>query len=148
MPSTIPAVKGALLSILSDALTGVLVTWGVPRGTKPAEWVLIGNVTGAQRAAAIGRGRRAETYTVEIQVTVVNSDTVSQQETTERAYAIVEEIEDAIRADETLGNLTGLIWARVEATPLTEGVRVNPDGSTTGERMAEVMVGVGCESRI
>lgn len=140
--------KAALVSLATDALPGVMVTWGVPRGTKDREWVLVGKVTGDQSSAAIGRARREEVYTVEIQVTVVRPDTISPQETAERAYTLVAAIETAIRTDETLGGVSGLIWARVEKTDLNEGLVLNADGQTTGERIAEVIVNVGCKSRI
>lgn len=140
--STIPAVKAALVSAITTALPDVSVTWGVPRGDKGRDWVLVGNVTGSQRAAAVGRQRRAETFTVEIQVTAVRPSIVTPQATSERAFAIVAEIEDALRADETIGNLAYLIHAQIVKTDLAEGLLSND------ERMSEVTVHVACETRI
>jgi hypothetical protein len=137
--STIPAAKGALLDTLTDALDDVLVTWSTPAEGPGPEWVRIGDVTGAQRAAAVGRQRRAESYTVQILVSVVKAEIEDPQEVAGRAFEIVADIEDAIRTDETLGGV--LIWARVEKTDLREGL-------AGGERWAEVTVHVGCESRI
>lgn len=141
--SAIPAVKEALYDQITAALPStVSVTWGVPREAPQREWVLIGNVTGIQRAAAIGRQRRAETFTVEIQVTNVRPNIESPRSVSERAFEIVAEIEDVLRTDETLANLSTLIKAEIVKTDLTEGFRSNE------ERMSEVMVHVACETRI
>lgn len=140
--STIPAVKAALVAQIAAALPTVTVTWAVPRGEKGREWVLVGNVRGDQRAAAIGRSRRAETYIVEIQVTCVRPNVETPQSVSDRAFEIVAEIEDVLRTDETLGNLSYLIKAEVVKTDLTEGLLENE------ERMSEVMVHVACETRI
>lgn len=153
--STIPAVKAALVAIFETAVTAVpappvTVSWGNPRGKKERDWVLVGNVRGEQRAAALGRSRRAEKYIVEVQVTSVRPNVETPQSVAERAYAIAAELEDAIRAamhpDETLFPL--LISAGVVKTDLTEGAPVNPDGQPTDHHLAEVMVHVECESRI
>ncbi len=150
-PSTIPAVKAALVELFTTAVAGVpappvSVTWGVPRGQKERDWVLVGNVLGEQRAAALGRQRRAEAYTVEVQVTAIRSSMDTPQAVAERAYLIAGELEDALRADETLGGL--LISATVVKTDLREGAPVNPDGQPTDKHLAEVLVHVRCESRI
>ncbi|WP_217923781.1 hypothetical protein [Miltoncostaea oceani] len=138
--SLVPAVKGALVDATAAALPGIQVTWGSPRGDKDREWVFVGDVTGTQAAAAIGRSRRKETFRVEIVVSIVRPDVDDARAIADRAYELAGAIEDLLRADETLG-LPGLIWARVEKTDLTEGV-------AGGERWAEVTVHVNCETRI
>jgi hypothetical protein len=140
--STIPAVKAALVSVISAALPTVTVTWGIPRGDKGREWVMVGDVPGIQRAAALGRQRRAETYTVEIEVSVVRAGIEKPQNVTERAFAILEEIEDALRADERLGGVANLIKAEVVKADLSEGL------TASEEQVALIKVGVACEARI
>lgn len=139
--STIPAVKAALVSLIGAALPGVQVTWSTPREDKQPEWIRVGDVRGRQAAARIGRQARKETYTVEIHVSLVKSDVEDPRVLTDRAFELVGEIEDVLRADETLGGVPGLIWAVVEKSDLSEGV-------AGGERWSEVVVHVGCESRI
>lgn len=143
MSSTIPAVKAALVSTITDAIADpdVEVTWSTPRGDKARDWVRVGDVTGQQSAAALGRQRRQEDYRVEVLVSVIRSDVESPQAVAERAYALAGEIEDALRADESLGGVAGLVWARVEKTDLAEGV-------AGGERWAEVTVHIACMARI
>ena len=147
--SSIPRVKAALVAALDVALPDDdLVTWGNPRGSKPREWVMVGNVRGLQRAAAQGRQRRKEHYVIEVQVTVTAADTADPQEIADRAFDIAAEIEELLRADESLGDVEGLITAEVVKTDLTEGMLAVSAGQTSGERMAEVMVHVACETRI
>lgn len=139
--STIPAVKGALLELITAAVPDVQVSWSTPPDGPGPEWVRIGDVTGDQRAAAVGRQRRAETYRVQILVSIVRPELEDPQVLADRAFEITAEVEETIRADESLGGVPGLIWARVEKTDLREGL-------AGGERWAEVTVHVGCESRI
>lgn len=143
--SSIPTVKGALLEHLSAALPDVQVTWSTPTDGPGPEWVRIGNVIGDQDAAALGRQRREERYRVEVLVSVVRPEIEEPQEVAERAFAILAEIEDDVRADETLGiDLPGaaqFVWARIEKTDLVEGLG-------GGERWAEVTVHVACVARI
>lgn len=142
--SAIPAVKAALVGVIQGALPNVQVTWAAPRGASSArEWVLVGNVTGDQQAAAIGRLRRKERFRIEVLVSIVKSEIEHPQDLAERAYELAGEIEDALRADELLGLTTSgpLLWARVEKTDLSES-------ADKGERWAEVTVHVVCETRI
>ncbi len=142
--SAIPVVKAALVSKIQAALPGVQVTWSVPRGDKDREWVMVGNVTGDQIAAAHGRQRREENFRIEVFVSIVKSDVESAQAIAERAYELLATgIEAPLRADELLGLTTAgpLLWARVEKTDLSEGL-------AGGERWAEITVHIVCKTRI
>lgn len=147
--SVIPAVKAALVTEITAAVpAGVSVVWGDPRGGREPDTVIVGNVTGEQAAAALGRQRRRETFTVQVHVTVERPDLQTPQAVAERAYVIAGEIEDALRADERLGGLGTLVKAEVVKTDLTEGIAADPTGRPTEKRMAEVTMHVRCESRI
>lgn len=142
--SAIPTVKAALISTIGAALPDTQVTWATPRGDPAREWVRVGNVSGEQQAAALGRLRREENFRVEVLVSIVQSDIQDAQEVAERAFELVADgIESPLRADEKLGlGASGpLVWARVEKTDLAEGL-------AEGERWAEITVHVACKTRI
>lgn len=142
--STIPAVKAALVAAFQarPALSGVQVTWGVPHDAIAREWICVGDVEGRQDSAAIGQQRRDEEYTVLVVVNVVRPSLESAQATAERCFALVAEVEQALRplTAPPLG-VADLIWAFVTKTDLTETF-------DTDQRTARATVHVACRARI
>lgn len=148
LPSSIPVVKAALVDTLSarPALSG-LVTYGVPRELPAKEWVAVTNVEGSQRAISVGRGgasRRGEDFRILVVVTVTGSAFDDPRTTTERAFALVAEIDDALRDDPELGltSSQALVVAEVVKTDLSESIG---DGTS---RQSVVTVFVQCTTRI
>lgn len=104
--STIPTLKAALLEQLSarPGLHGVNVTWGISTSSPGSEWIWLGDTDGEQRAAALGAQRREETYDLSVVVSVVRQGR-DVQEASLRAFEIVAEIENELRADASVGNV-------------------------------------------
>lgn len=151
--TTIPAFKAGLLARLqADAgLAGVQVAWGLPFGSLARELVVLGHVraedptggVGGQSTASLGQRRREERYVLELVVRVVRHAT--QQEVTERAFAIAAEIEQSVRAwGEEQPQFGGLVrWALVSSVELQE---FPTEGNQ--ERLALVTVDLACAQRI
>lgn len=100
--STIPTFKAALATHLAaeSGLSGVQMTYGLPFGiARPErEWIWLHDVSNwTQAAAAIGRQRREETYTMRVIVSVMYEKTTTQQTTTERAFTLAAVIENSMR---------------------------------------------------
>lgn len=103
--TTIPLTKAAIVDGLTaltgkgEPLEGVHITWGVPSQKPGREWMLVGDVTTNQKAALIGiqRQPREEQYTIEVITSVVRPLIDSQRATTERAFALVAELEKLVR---------------------------------------------------
>ena len=151
--STIPALKAALLARLQAdaALAGVQVSWGIPFGELARECVILGDARaedatggrpGGQSTVAIGTRAREERYLLELLVRVLKG--ASQQEVTERAFALAAAVEDSLRAWAGEAPPFGGVvrWALVTGTPLEEFPAAN------GERMAIVTVEVAAAERI
>jgi hypothetical protein len=106
--STIPAVKGALLTILQGigGLAGVLVVRGVPaEQPRESERVYIDNAVDIEREwAGIGTFKLAEEYTVRIPVEVYLPGN-DQSGCEDRMWEIVALVEQAILADLTLNGI-------------------------------------------
>lgn len=151
--STIPAFKAALLARLQAdaALANVQVAWGVPHGELARECVILGDAraddptggrAGGQSSAALGTRAREERVVHELLVRVLLG--ASQQEATERAFAIAAAVEDSLRgwaaASPPFGGVVR--WALVTGTPLEEFPAAG------GERMAIVTVEVATAERI
>lgn len=144
--STIPAAKAALLTLFREAITDLpaeQVTWGIPRGQLEREWVMIGDGADVQQVdAAVGQQRRDEVYTINVVVSVVRGGLDTARDATERAFAIVAQMEAALRplTQPVLG-IPDLISAVVTGTPFTERF----DGEN---REAEVTTRIKCHARI
>jgi len=102
MASTIPACKAAVLAVLAAraGLTGVTLSWAGPTKDEDyvEEMVFLGDVESTSDWAELGTGRRTEDFTVAITVYVERWGD-DPQATEERAYALWDEIEDALRDD-------------------------------------------------
>lgn len=111
--STVPAVKAWLYTQLQTACTAatgvdLLVRYGDPGPFDPEDVVSLGDV--ARRATepfaitgSLGTGSIHEEYDVNVDVDVMRGGTDAGQEATERAWTLVSQIENAMRADPTAG---------------------------------------------
>lgn len=139
--STIPALKAGLLSLLSAraGLSGVQVVYGAPLPNPGREFISLGGTEGEQQTAALGRLRREEEYRLTIYASVLREG-LDQQACTERAFELVEEIEDAVRADPTIGGAV--------RTALVDGPFTLEEGATDAHRTALVTIALLCTARI
>jgi hypothetical protein len=139
--STIPALKAALLSLLAARtnLSGVQVVWGAPLPNPGREFIALAGTEGEQQTAAIGRLRREEEYRLTIYASTLREGQ-NQQACTERAFALVAEIEDAVRADPSIGG--------VVRTALVDGPFTLEEGATDSHRTALVTISLLCTARI
>jgi hypothetical protein len=103
--STVPALKSALLGVLQAraGLSGVQVTYGWPAAPQ-REFIVLYSVSGRQSFAALGHLSREESYELQVVISVLSQGGV-QQTITERAFALMAEIENALRADPTVGGV-------------------------------------------
>lgn len=101
MASTIPACKAAVLTILAAraALADVTRTWAGPTKDEDfvEEMIFLGVTEDTSEFLAYG-GPREETYSLAITVWVEQWGD-NPQETEERAHALWDEVEDALRDD-------------------------------------------------
>lgn len=151
--STVPALKAALLARLQarTGLTGVQITWGRPHGSLEREWIMLGDTRsvdptgqekGGQSTAALGRQRREERYVLDVWVSVLKPALEEQSTVTARAYALVAEIENELRADGSVGG--AVRWALItDASDLSEALAKNAQ-----ERESQVRVEIACAQRI
>lgn len=122
--STVPAVKAALVSAFSTALTGqgVTVTWAAPSDEEDYvnEMVWLGDTEHDEDFKLLGAQRIDESYTVEVFVQVMKEGD-DPQTTEERWWAIRALCVNALRNDLTLGNVVnqwiGPFPTRVETRP-------------------------------
>jgi hypothetical protein len=104
--STIPALKAALVTILQAraALANTLVTYGWPAAPTP-EMIILADVpewTQAVGAMRAGGQPRDEEYLLEVACLVEHGGT-DQQVISERAFALLSEIELELRTNATVG---------------------------------------------
>ena len=105
--STVPAAKRALTVLLAahPGLADVQVTRGHPGDVVERELVMVGGTAVAeQNPRSLGGARRDETYSIAVVVQVKESGS-SVEDASERAYALLGHVEDAVRAEPTLGGL-------------------------------------------
>jgi hypothetical protein len=121
--STIVAFKRALHAALVArvGLAGVLVTRGVePVDQMVTELVVIGDVTrSSQTAAALGRQRREEDYSLDVEVSVLGHHADDPDALAERAAALVAEVEAELRSNIDVGGVVRT--AQVASVGLQEG---------------------------
>lgn len=101
-----PAAKQALLNVITarTALASVQVSYGHPGDRiDPHESVFVDEVVVQQDWETMGGSsrRRKEDFTIEV-VVVVGREGQAQQVAEARAWVLVEEVEQAVRADLTL----------------------------------------------
>jgi hypothetical protein len=113
--STVPAVKAALVTLLTTAIndTTVQVTYGRPADSMlQRECVWVGRATGTDRVPTIKAGRKAreERYAVDVVFWVAKPRGTTQEAET-RAFELLESAENVLADDPSLGNLDGLVHA-------------------------------------
>ncbi len=105
-PSTVPAVKAAATTAILTALTTAFptqipsVTYGFPgeANLKP-EMVFIGGATMLADWTEAGRGARNEDYDLDLFINVQHAGQ-TQQQVTERAFAIFQVVDKALTANQ------------------------------------------------
>lgn len=121
--TTVVDFKRSMYAILSarTGLSGVLITRGVePVDQMVPELIVLGDITRSQQtAAALGRQRREEDYTLAIEVSVVGHHADDPDTLADRAAVLVAEVEDALRADVTAAGVVRV--AQVTEVGLQEG---------------------------
>lgn len=124
--STAPTIKQTLVSAITarPALTGVQVTYGfILRGLR-TESVALGRIDWESELwAATGNKRKEENYWIELWVWVQRKG-FTQKQSTERAFAILADIEVFLREDPLLGGLVNLVSIEpvsVAEAPANEG---------------------------
>lgn len=141
--STIPALKDALYDlIVADASVvadNVQVSYGFPGPNPRRELIWLADVNGEQNAAALGRQRREETYTLTIYVDVLREGT-DQKTCTERAFTVAGWIENILRADASVGGV-------VRTAEIEGPLRLEELAGDTA-RNARVTLSVYCTARI
>lgn len=104
--STAPAAKAAFLALLGSrpALADVQRIWGPVSEEHLGydELISVGGVRGRQAAAVLRAAKRDESYSFETGISV-SREGDEPQATEERWWALVGEIEDALRTDIELG---------------------------------------------
>jgi hypothetical protein len=114
-PSTIPAAKTALISILAALHADepdVEVTWGKPTGELAREWIMVGDASGTQQTAVFGSRHRDERYTITVVYSILE-ETGDSQTATLRAFELAALLEVDLRFNHT--DLNGTVqWALVD----------------------------------
>ncbi len=100
--STAPTLKKKLYDALSTNadLSDITISYGAPT-TGPREFIALGDISGTQEFAALGKLTKDETYTLSVFVSVLREGN-QQQTCTERCFAIASELEDYLRANPTV----------------------------------------------
>jgi hypothetical protein len=106
--SAIPTLKKNLRDRLAarDRLSGVQLAYGWPKfeTRRVSELLILGDVDFAQEPATIGTNRsREDDGELEVWV-IVTQATTDQQKPTERAFALMAEVENELRTDPTVNN--------------------------------------------
>jgi hypothetical protein len=153
LPSTIPAAKAALVTLITGATYPTLpsgetvqVSYGEPKDRGRLA-VIVGDTSGTGEAdqewAALGANNRDEHYALGLNV-IVNVPGQSQQVSTELAFAVFAAIENALRDDPTL------VTIGVDASYFSVQIRqpVHVEEATTEGFLTEVISAVRCVARI
>jgi hypothetical protein len=132
--STVPDVLDALKALLdarrvaapAGALAGVEVRTAPSGDPVPFESIQMFGTAGDQEWAALGNRRRRESYTIRAGIFIrrMGAGEALAKEVRDRAYAILAELEDAIRVSPTLG-LPDRVTIQLARVDLEQGL--NPD---------------------
>lgn len=111
--STVYAFRAALVEAVAAVLTDVQVSHGYPgESFLEREAVYVDRVTGRHQIANIkaGRKQRDETYVATVVVSVVNDDgTAADAE--ERAFELLQVVEDILADDPSMNDTDGVVHA-------------------------------------
>jgi hypothetical protein len=141
--STAPAFMNALHDGLAGrtGLTGVRVNYGPALPDPGRESVNILGLSGDQSWASLGRLAKDEVYTVEVLILVIREGQQTQP-AVERAYELMQELEDELRENSTSPTVDNTVRvASVSSVQLEVGA-----SDTT--RSALLTIGVRVEARI
>lgn len=141
--STAPAFMDALYDALAvrSGLSGVRVNYGPALPDPGRESINILGNTGDQTWASLGRLSKDEVYTVNVLILVIREGQQTQP-AVERAYEILEELENQLRETATSPTMSGTV--RVAAV---SSVQLEIGASDT-TRSALLTIGVRVEARI
>lgn len=105
-PSTAPAAKAAIKALLTTALPSTTVTWGGPSESEDVtdEMVYMGSVRRTLDPKVLGAQHFEEEYSFPV-IALGRLEGDNEQSAETRAWAMVESIEAAIRADLRLGGV-------------------------------------------
>lgn len=113
--STVTAARARIVSLLTanGALSGVQISHGYPgEGLIKRKSIYVDRVTGRHTIANIksGRKQRDEEYTVTVGIAVIrDKGTIAAAES--EAFDMLEEVEDMVADDPSLGDLDGIVHA-------------------------------------
>jgi hypothetical protein len=144
--STIPALKSNLETRLKarPALSGVYVSYGPPFPVPEPELIALWDVRDwTQRPAALGKRGRDEEYELAILIRVVQSTVAEHKPVTERAFALLAEIENELRNDPTVG-VAEMIAAELGG----QGAMSLQEDANDEQRVSTLLVNVHCHARI
>lgn len=126
--STVPAVLDALKTLLDAraGLAGVTVTTAPSGEPVPMESIQFFGTNGDQAWAALGNRRRRETYTIRGGIFIIKGGAGADvwDAARERAYALLAELEDAIRVSPTL-DLADRVIIQLTRADLDQGAQDN-----------------------
>jgi hypothetical protein len=140
--STVPAAKAALFTAITTQVndTSVLVVYGQPGTNRPDDIIEVGRVhRTVEQHAKVGSyqaGSLHEHYTIEVVVSSYRGNEDGQA-TDARAWALVANVEAAVRNDPTLAN------AVLEAVP-SQAVGDDMWADNNAGRMFTVTVEIAC----
>lgn len=143
--TTAPDIKAELVTALRTLFpVPVKVSYGAPWGDLVDEFIAVGNMESRNDLATMGTPRSRE-ETVQITITISCwSGSPDQQVVTERAYSMLQDIEEYLQlTDPTLAGTVRT--ARVVSHALTE--TAEPDDAGNG-RYAEVEAVIECRARL
>lgn len=143
--STVPAVKAALVSLLTTAISDstVQVVWGRPQDSLiKSEFIHIADVGYSAEIANIKAGRKQydEDYTVDVVIAVGKPRATSEDAET-RAFALLEYLRDLLADDPSLGGVDGLAWAVLESVDAA----TNHEGTVV---VSVIVATVRCRGRV
>ncbi len=119
MPSTIPAVKVALVDLFTSTLPDVEVSYGGPGAIMAPEMLLVSTIEWEDEFwPNIGNKSREERYRVHCAVSITSPED-DQQIATERVFTLFEQIESALFASPTLG-IPGVIKSEPQPSKMVE----------------------------
>lgn len=137
--STLPIAKKKLVFRLTNLLHTARVSYGHPGNDFENEHVWVGDSEDwTQEWAAIGSRRREETYNLSLFVVVVRPGD-NEEEATDRAFEIWNQIQEDVRDNVTLGESVRI----AELTPRSYKGMFTDEG-----RGVELAATVFCKSRI
>jgi hypothetical protein len=141
--STAPAFMNALHDALAAraGLTGVRVNYGPALPDPGRESINILGLDGTQSWAGLGQLAKEEVYTVQVLILVIREGQQTQP-AVERAYEILEELENELREDSTAPTMDNTV--RVASV---EDVNLEVGASDT-TRSALLTIGVRVQARI